>query len=694
MPLPARKLGSQGCEASAIGLGCMSLVPGGGFYDPEGLTEDEAVAVIHRALDLGITMFNTSDLYGPYTGETVLGKALAGRRGGVVVATKWGPMFKDGQLQADFSPANARRCCEGSLSRLQLDCIDVFILRGPVPAGVSLEETMHELKVLVNEGKIKHLGLSEVSAAQVRACHAIHPISCVELEWSLFSRDAERDIVPTLRELGIGVLAYSPLGRGLLAGRFASTADLGEKDFRRWGQPRFAGEAFEHNRQLAAKVAAIAERKGCTPAQLALAWLLAQRDDIIPIPGTKSAGRLEENAGAADVCLTPEDLAELEAAVPEGAVQGDRYAGLQHTTYHAAYSDAIERLRDFKRDHVQLQRLLAKTPTLSRKQRRSLQAYYLRQNELIDALLQTEQIHRGLFTNDAHREEAQVRRALALSFAANCLLLVVRTALALLSGSLSLVIATLDAVLDVVSSIMLYWSAHQARQRNKYQYPVGKERMEPLGIIVFSVIMGTAAFQVIVEGVKALLSGAAPDLGGKMGIVVGGTLGVVAMKLALFLYCRGSPSPAVAAFALDHLNDVLVNGVGLAGAVLGARVAAFWDPAIAIALSLWVVWTWGGQARQHLVNLVGRSAPPDLLQRLTYLAFYHDERVQKIDTVRAFTLGNSYIAEVDIVLDPLMTLREAHDIGESLQVKLELLPEVSRAYVHIDYEYTHAPEHS
>lgn len=251
------------------------------------------------------------------------------------MATKWGPMFKDGALVMDGSPANARACVEGSLRRLSIDCIDVFTMRGPVDPKVPLDETMGELKKLVEEGKVRHLGLSEVSAAQVRAAHAIHPIACVELEWSLFTRDAERDILPTLRELGIGVLAYSPLGRGLLAGRFSGTEQLGEKDFRRWGQPRFQGEAFEANKALADRVAAIAQRKGCTRAQLALAWLLAQGDDVVPIPGTKSAARLEENLGALSVQLSPAELAELETAVPQDAVVGDRYAHMAGT-YHGS----------------------------------------------------------------------------------------------------------------------------------------------------------------------------------------------------------------------------------------------------------------------------------------------------------------------------------------------------------------------
>lgn len=338
-PLPVRKLGgTQGLTASAIGLGCMSLITTKGFYDTEGLTEEAAIGVIHKALDLGVTLLNTSDLYGPYVGEEIVGKALAGgRREGVVVATKWGPRFEEGKLVMDGTADNARRSCEGSLKRLQIDCIDLFTMRGPLPPGVTIEEPMQELKKLVEEGKIRCLGLSEVSVDDIRRAHAVHPITAVELEWSLFTRDAERDIVPTLRELGIGVLAYSPLGRGLLTGRFSSLEQLPENDYRRWGQPRWSSDAFPANKALADKVAEIAGRKGCTPAQLALAWLLAQGDDVIPIPGTKNIKRLEENVGAALVKLSAEELAEIEAAVPQDAVVGARYDGMEHSTYHAKH---------------------------------------------------------------------------------------------------------------------------------------------------------------------------------------------------------------------------------------------------------------------------------------------------------------------------------------------------------------------
>lgn len=273
------------------------------------------------------------------------------------------------------------------------------------------------------------------------------------------------------------------------------------------------------------------------------------------------------------------------------------------------------------------------------------------------------------------------------------MLLAVRLGIALVSGSLSLLIATLDAVLDVISSAMLYWTSRASKKANKYLYPVGQERMEPLGIIVFSVIMATACISVLAESIKALINPPAQTDIPMLWVVVGGTVGVVLMKLALFLYCRGSLNPAVRAFALDHLNDVLVNGIGLGGALLGAKVATYWDPVIAISLSCWVVWSWGGQAREHILNLVGRSAPPELLQKLTFLAYHHDLRVRYIDTVRAYTFGSTFIAEVDIVLPADMSLREAHDIGESLQMKFEMLPEVARAFVHLDHEATHAPEH-
>eukprot|EP00887_Chlorella_sp_A99_P004344 scaffold15.g4344.t1 len=370
----------------------------------------------------------------------------------------------------------------------------------------------------------------------------------------------------------------------------------------------------------------------------------------------------------------------------------------------------IGALAQLKKTPQQLQSLLEDghgSPACPRT-RLAVHNFYEQQNELIDQLLETQAIHRGQYTNDGELEDAQVRRAMNASFASNCVLLAVRLGIAFISGSLSLLVATLDAVLDVVSSAIMYYTSWQAKRENKYKasrrgalgvwvvwYPVGKERMEPLGIIVFSVIMGTAAFTAIMESVKSLVS--SHEEGTKdmpmMGWVVGGTVGVVVMKLCLFLYCRNSRNPAVQAFALDHLNDVLVNAVGLGGALLGAHVADYLDAVVAITLSLWMVWAWGQQARQHILNLVGRAPPPSLLQKMTYLTYYHDPRITHIDTVRAFSFGHKYIAEVDIVLPEDMPLGEAHDIGESLQFKLEMLPEVARAYVHLDHEYAHIPEH-
>ncbi|KAL4421342.1 hypothetical protein ABPG75_010633 [Micractinium tetrahymenae] len=375
------------------------------------------------------------------------------------------------------------------------------------------------------------------------------------------------------------------------------------------------------------------------------------------------------------------------AAAAAGQVPGS--AHLQRAESSGDHWSSIAALAALKKSSSELNGLLACRRT-SRQTKAVVHDYYLRQNELIDSLLDTEDIHRGVYTNDAAAEAAQVRRALNVSFAANSLLLVMRTAIALLAGSLALAVATLDSVLDVISSAIMFYTTWQPSRRDKYAYPAGKERMEPLGVIFFSSIMATAAFSVIVESVRALVTGAASDIP-MMGWVVGGTIGVVAVKLALFLYCRGSRSPA--AFALDHLNDVLVNGIGLAGALLGAHVAPAWDPAIAIALSVWVVWAWGGQAREHILSLVGQAAPPSLLQKLTFLAYYHSPALLYIDTVRAFSFGSTYIAEVDIVLPPDMPLRQAHDIGEALQSRLEQLPEVARAYVHLDWETTHRPEH-
>jgi len=303
------------------------------FYGPTGLTDEQAVSIIRKAYDLGVRLFNTSDLYGPYKNEELVGEALEGKAD-VALSTKWGPMFEAGKgIVSNYSPEYCRKACEGALKRLRVPSITLFTLRGPVGPEWDLKATMSELKALVGEGKIQYLGLSEVSADQIRACHAVHPISAVEIEYSLFTRDVESDILPTCRELGIGIMAYSPLGRGMLTGAIKTVDQLGETDFRRRLQPRF--DALEQNLALVAEVERMAASKGCTPAQLALAWLLAKGPDVFPIPGTKSETRLIENMGALGVSLSEADVAALEAAVPADKVVGSRYADMRHT-YHGS----------------------------------------------------------------------------------------------------------------------------------------------------------------------------------------------------------------------------------------------------------------------------------------------------------------------------------------------------------------------
>lgn len=335
--LPVGPLGSQGLQTSRIGFGCMSLTKG--FYGQTNIpTEEEATALLQRAVELGVTLFNTSDLYGPYINEELVGRALDSTKGSsVTIATKWGPMFKEGGLRADFSPANCRTCAEGALKRLQVPAIDLFTLRGPVNESTfPIEDTFAELKKLVEEGKVRYVGVSEVSADQVRRAHAIQPISAIELEWSLFSRDCEADLVPTCRELGIGFMAYSPLGRGLLTGRVKDTAGYDASDWRVGHSPRFAAKNMAKNLQLVANLERLAATKGCTPGQLALAWLLHQGEDVFPIPGTKRVAFMEENVGAAAIKLMAEEIAEIESAVPASEVAGDRYEDMKHGTYHGS----------------------------------------------------------------------------------------------------------------------------------------------------------------------------------------------------------------------------------------------------------------------------------------------------------------------------------------------------------------------
>ncbi|MET8333506.1 aldo/keto reductase [Streptosporangium canum] len=315
-----RRLGQEGPEVSAIGLGCMGMSEFYGAAD-----EAESVEVIHRALDLGVTFLDTADMYGRGHNEELVGRAIRDRRDEVVLATKFGIVRTEDPARRgiDGSPAYVKKAADASLQRLGVDHIDLYYLHRRDPA-VPIEETVGAMGELVAEGKVGRIGLSEVSAETLRKAHATHPIAALQSEYSLFTRGLEEEILPAARELGIALVAYSPISRGLLGGTLAPAGELPDDDFRKH-LPRFTGENGARNEALVGEVRRIAEEVGCTPAQLALAWLLTRGEDVIPIPGTKRLRYLEENAAAADVTLTPGQLAALEAAVPTGAALGDRY---------------------------------------------------------------------------------------------------------------------------------------------------------------------------------------------------------------------------------------------------------------------------------------------------------------------------------------------------------------------------------
>ena len=318
-----RTLGKD-LKVSAIGIGCMPMIKGGNITYGADADPDEAIKTIHRAIDLGVTFFDTAQIYGPFQNEELLGEAIKGKRDGLVIATKFGFRFDGNRIVGvDGSPANARAAIEGSLKRLGIDTIDLFY-QHRVDPSVPIEETVGGMAELVKEGKVRHIALSEAGPETLRRAAATHPITALQSEYSLWERDVEEKILPVCRELGIGFVPYSPLGRGFLTGQFKSRADLPEGDWRH-NDPRYADENFAENLKIVDVVRGVADAHGVTPAQIALAWLLAQGDDVVPIPGSKRRVTMEDSVAAANVTLSDADVATLNAAAPVGATAGPRY---------------------------------------------------------------------------------------------------------------------------------------------------------------------------------------------------------------------------------------------------------------------------------------------------------------------------------------------------------------------------------